>query len=244
MANAEYITGLDAVDLALGGVIAKAYTGLANDGSKAFKRFLTRPDREKIMRSKNDDIQATLRRIARNEMEPDKKSLDLPLIIYYRDMSLTADQAQQVQVIEAKRYVKTPEEGVNKMEIMRVTAIPVTLTYSMLFLAWDRATIERMALAWWGYIAPRYREHSRFEVRYMLDGELVEVPANLNSPREVLTSSEPTDESTGRLWGSRTMIEVNTQALYTAKEEMPETLQIDGIARNTIEPRLLREDFA
>lgn len=243
MANAEYITGLDAVDLALGGVIANAYKGLASDGSKAFQRFLKRADKDKILRSKNDDIQATLRRIARNEMEPDKKALDLPLVIYYRDMSLTADQAQQVQVIEAKRYVRTTEEE-NQMEVMRVTAIPVTLTYSMLFLAWDRATIEKMSLAWWGYIAPRHRKHSRFEVRYMLDGELVEVPANLNSPREVLTSSEPIDESTGRLWGSRTMIEVNTQALYAAKEAMPETLQVDGIAQTVIEPRLLPEMFA
>ena len=243
MADSEYITGLEAVDLALGGVIAKAYAGLAPDGSKAFQRFLKRPDKEKILRSKNDDIQATLRRIARNEMEPDKKALDLPLIIYYRDMTLTADQSQQTQVIEAKRYVKDAEGQENRMEVMRVTAMPVTLTFSMLFLAWDRATIERLALAWWGYIAPRYREHSRFEVRYMLDGELVEVPANLNSPREVLTSSEPVDESSGRLWGSRTMVEVNTQALYAAKEVMPETLQVDGIARRAIVPRLLQEDF-
>ena len=231
MADGEYMTDLDAVDLALGGVIAKAYQGLAMDGTKAFQRFLERPDMKKILKSRNDDIQATLQRIARNQMEPDKKELDLPLIIYYRDMGLTGDQAQFPQVIEARRYARDLPGETNEIEVMRVTAFPVTLTYSMLFLAWDRATMERMALAWWGYIAPHHRKHSRFLVRYMLDGELTEVPANLSSPREVLTSSEQIDEAAnGRLWGSRTMIEVNTQALYAVKERAPASYTVQGTA--------------
>lgn len=230
MAHGEYITDLDAVDLALGGVIACAYHNLAPDSTKAFRRFLERPDKEKILKSRNDDIQATLERIARQQMEPDKKSLDLPLVIYYRDMSITGDQAQFPQVLGTKRYVRDVETEENTIEVMRLSTFPITLTFSMVFLAWDRVTMERMILAWWGYMSPRFRKHSRFLVRYQIDGEIVEVPANISSPREVATSFEQTPEENGRLWGSRTMIEVNTQALYAVKETAPESVTVTASA--------------
>ena len=230
MAHGEYITDLDAVDLALGGVIASAYHNLAPDSTKAFRRFLERPDKEKILKSRNDDIQATLERVARQQMEPDKKSLDLPLVIYYRDMSVTGDQAQFPQVLEVKRYVRDVETEENTIEVMRLSTFPITLTYSMVFLAWDRVTTERMILAWWGYLSPRFRKHSRFLVWYRIDGELVDVQANISSPREVATSFDPIPEENGRLWGSRTMIEVNTQALYAAKETAPESASFTGSA--------------
>ena len=178
MAHGEYITDLDAVDLALGGVIASAYHNLAPDSTKAFRRFLERPDKEKILKSRNDDIQATLERIARQQMEPDKKSLDLPLVIYYRDMSITGDQAQFPQVLGTKRYVRDVEEE-NTIEVMRLSTIPITLTYSMVFLAWDRVTMERMILAWWFYLSPRFRKHSRVLVWYRIYGERVEVQGNI-----------------------------------------------------------------
>lgn len=225
MANKEYLTDLDAVDLTLGGVIALCYKNLAPAGSQAFKRFLKRKDEDKILKSKNDDIQTVLARIARQKMEPEHKALDLPLIIYYRDMGITGDDQSKTQIIEAKRYVRMVEEEENRMEVMRMTCMPVTLTYSILFLAWDRATLERLALAWWGYMAPRGRRHSRFHVRYLLDGEEVGVPCSITSPRETLTSNEVI-EGVGRLWGSRTMCEINTQALYVAKEVMPASLTI------------------
>ena len=162
-------------------------------------------------------------------MEPDKKSLDLPLVIYYRDMSVTGDQAQFPQVLGTKRYVRDVEEE-NTIEVMRLSTIPITLTYSMVFLAWDRVTMERMILAWWFYLSPRFRKHSRFLVWYRIDGELVDVQANISSPREVATSFEQTPEENGRLWGSRTMIEVNTQALYAAKETAPESVTVTASA--------------
>ena len=116
---------------------------------------------------------------------------------------------------------------------MRLTTIPVALTYSILMLGWDRATLDRMTLAWFGYIAPLYRKHSRFVVPYILDGERVEVRASISAPREVLTSSEPMADDGKRLWGARTMVEVTTQALYGC------TLQIQDYATACSETRLL-----
>ncbi len=225
MANYEDITDLQAVDFALGGVIAGAYENLADNGPAAFRRFLKRPVKKKLFLAKNDDVQSVLRKITAGESDKGEKGPDLPCIVYYREQGITKDQNQATSVIEATRFVS--EESVMGMDkAVRLTTIPVTLTYSMLFLAWDRATIDRMALAWWGYIAPLFRKHSRFMVPYKLDGEDVEVPASLISPREALTSSEVVAEDGTRLHGCRTMVEVNTQALYGAAVQVQDYFSV------------------
>lgn len=230
MANYEDITDLQAVDFALGGVIAGAFENLADNGPTAFRRFLARPVKDKLFLAKNDDVQAVLRKITAEKNDNGEKGLDLPCIVYYRDQGITKDQNQAITVIEATRFInETPVFA--KDPAMRVTTIPVTLTYSMLFLAWDRATIDRMALAWWGYVAPLFRKHSRFFVPYKIDGEAVDVPASIVSPREALTSSETVADDGTRLHGSRTMVEVNTQAIYGASVEIQDYVTVIGSVR-------------
>ena len=216
------ITDLQAVDFALGGVFARCYASCAQDGPKAFRRFLARPDNEKIFFVKNDDVQAALRKLAAREDDGGKQGFDLPVILYYREQGFSADTNQHIQVANVVRHV---EDGLmEKDAFMRITTVPLTLTYSVLFLAWDRASIERMALAWWAHVAPLERKHSRFTVPYTLDGESFEMGASINAPREILTSSESMNGNEDmRLWGSRTMVEVNTQAVYGGKAERRET---------------------
>lgn len=225
--KANDITDLQAVDYALSKVISDCFMACASSGSKAFQRFLQRPNKEKIFYVKNDDIQIAMRKVAHLEDDNGKRGGDLPAILYYREQGITADQNQYIQVAGVPRFIG--EETIMDIDTaMNITTIPLTLTYSIVFLAWDRATIERMALAWWAYAAPLGRKHSRFTVPYTLDGESFEVGASLNSPREILTSSEQIGEGDMHLWGSRTMVEVNTQAVYGAKVEIPDHIQIAG----------------
>lgn len=222
-------TDLQAVDFALGKHIAACYAELAPDsGPKAFQQFLARPNGEKIFYARNDDPQAALRKLARHENEPEHGPYELPAIVYYREQGLAADMNNKIQVAEVTRFT---EEGRiwDTDDAMRVTTIPLTLTYSMLFLAWDRASIERMALAWWAFIAPLRRKHSRILVPYVLDGEEFEVGASISAPQEVLTSSEQVGaQEDERLWGSRTMVEVNTQAVYGARIERRDYFRLIG----------------
>ena len=176
-----------------------------------------------------NDIQKVLRKVAGRENEPGRPMPDLPLIAYYREQGVAADPNQPVVLSEAVRFVN--EERVWGMDkAMRLTTIPVALTYSILMLGWDRATLDRMTLAWFGYIAPLYRKHSRFVVPYVLDGERVEVRASISAPREVLTSSEPMADDGKRLWGARTMVEVTTQALYGVTTQIQDYLTVGGVA--------------
>lgn len=228
--NGNHITSFQAVDFALGGLLAECFGSLSPEsGPKAIRRFIERPANEKIFFVQNGNVQATLRKLAGHEDEPGKKGCrpDLPVVMYYREQGIAADPNQHIQVAETTRFVG--EEMVMGMDkAMRITTMPVTLTYSLLFLAWDRASIEHMALAWWAYIAPLYRKHSRFMVPYTLDGEKFEVGASVSAPREVLTSDESVGEDDLRLWGSRTMCEVNTQAVAGGKLEIPDCLRFSG----------------
>lgn len=212
MANGEYISDLQAVDYAFSGVIAGAFEGLGDDGPEAFRRFLKRPVKEKVYFCKNDDVQTVLRKIARHEGEPTKAGPDLPVVVYYRENGLVGDQNQKPVVLEVTRFDGSPVIY-GQDNAMRLSTLPLTLTYSLLFLGWDRPTLDRMGLAWFGYIAPIGRKHSRFLVPYLIDGDQLDVPASISAPREILTSSEEAGEGR-RLWGSRTMVEINTQALY------------------------------
>jgi len=230
--SGNHVTPMEAVDFALGRLIAECFRSLSPEsGPKAMQRFLARPDKEKIYVVRNDDVQAALRRLAGHEDEPttDKKrrTPDLPIIMYYREQGVAADPNQHIQVAEVTRFIEE-ETLFAEDAAMRLTTIPLTLTYSMLFLAWDRASIEHLALAWWAYTAPLGRKHSRFLVPYTLDGEKFEVGASLSSPREVLTSNEDMGDDGGRLWGSRTMCEVNTQAVVGGKVEVPDYFRLVG----------------
>ena len=215
----EDISDLQAVDFSLGKILINTFRDLALTGPKEFQRFVQRihdDPKTGIFLAKNDDVQNVLTRIAQYTDDPDKKGPDLPAIVYYRDQGLAPDMNQHPQVIGVTRF-DDQNTIFGQDKAMRLTTIPITLSYSILFLAWDRATIDRMALAWWGYILPLRRRHSAFFVTYDFNDELVDVPCMINAPRDILTSSEAVAEGDMRLWGSRTICEISTQALYGAK---------------------------
>ena len=230
--SGTHVTPMEAVDFALSELLAKCFRALSPEsGPKAVRRFLARPDEERIYIVKNDDVQTALGRLAGHEDEPatggKRRAPDLPAVMFYREQGFAADPNQHIQVADVTRFVEE-ETLLAQDAAMRLTTIPLTLTYSLLFLAWDRPSIEYLVLAWWAYIAPLGRKHSRFLVPYTLDGEKFEVGASLSAPREVLTSYEEVGQDGMRLWGSRTMCEVNTQAVVGGKVEVPDYFRLIG----------------
>lgn len=228
--SGTHVTPMEAVDFALSDLLAKCFRALSPEsGPKAVRRFLARPDTEKMYIVKNDDVQAALRRLFGHEDEPGgkRRAPDLPVVMFYREQGVAADPNQHIQVADVTRFVGE-ETRMAPDAAMRLTTVPLTLTYSLLFLAWDRPSIDHLVLAWWAYIAPLGRKHSRFLVPYTLDGEQFEVGASLSAPREVLTAYEEVGQDGLRLWGSRTMCEVNTQAVVGGKVEVPDFFRLIG----------------
>ena len=233
------IGDLQPYDYAMGGVVAGAFERLSREyGTAAWRRFLKRPVKDKIFLCRNDDVQEVLAKIAQNRGEPAEEAPpDLPCIVYYRDRGLVADQNQFSRVHGVPRLEPEaePEEGMYRG--VHLTTVPVTLTYSIVFLAWDRATLERMEVAWWTYAVPLGRRTS-FKAKIMLDGEVLEVPAHLTSPREINSGDERLEDGR-RIWGARTMAEFVTQALRGGHFDTPEAVRIEGGADRIVIPRVL-----
>ncbi len=208
MAEPNAVSDLQGVDFAVGGIIVGAYEGLQDDKPQAFRRFLDRPAKEKIFRAENEDPPSLIRRIAQHN--PGKKRLpDLPVVAYYRAPGIVGDQNQKPVVLDVERYM----DGTDRA--MRLSSIPVTLSYSLLWCAWDKPTLEKIALAWFAYVAHRGRRYSRFMVPYLLGTEPIQIPASISVPREIQAdNASPSEQGEGRLWAARALVEVNTQVLY------------------------------
>lgn len=204
MAEPNAISDLQAVDFAVGGVLAGAYDGLSDDKPKAFCRFLQRPAKDKFFRCQNEDPPGLLRRIASHG----NGKIDLPLVAYYRAPGLVGNLNEKPVALDVERYLD------DSARALRMTTIPVTLSYSFLWVAWDKPTLDKMTLAWFCYVAQRGRRYSRFMVPYLLNGEPIEIPASISVPREIQGDNSGRDQAEGRLWASRALVEVNTQVVY------------------------------
>ena len=207
MAEPNAISDLQAVDFAVGGVIVGAYDGLRDDKPEAFRRFLERPAKEKIFRAENEDPPSLIRRIAQHN--PGKKRVpDLPVVAYYRSPGIVGNQNEKPVALDVERHIDDTPRA------MRLSSIPVTLSYSLLWCAWDKPTLDKIALAWFAYVAHRGRKYSRFHVPYRLGSEPIEIPAPISVPREIQADNASGEQAEGRLWAARALVEVNTQVLY------------------------------
>lgn len=219
----NHINELQSVDIALGSVITRAYEGLAGSGTNAWRRFLERPNETKIYRVDNEDPRTLLRRIA--EQKKDGRPLpDLPVIGYYRSPGLVGDMNEKPRAFNITRYTDDTERA------LCLTTIPVTLSYSLLFCAWDKPTLDKLCVAWFCYIGRFGRRHSRFIVQHKLGEEPVEIPASISATRDILVDNAGIDQAEGRLWAARTLVEVNTQVLY-GREIIDPAIRVFGTAR-------------
>lgn len=220
------VTPLEAVDNAFSHVIAECYDKMNSEaGTEALARFLARPSGERYFRIDHENVQEALKKIAYHRDEPGRVP-DLPVVLYYREKGLVPDENQVPQVREVMRFI-SDKTVMSVDDAMRISTLPIKLTYSILFLAWDRPTIELLALAWWGHVVPARMRHLRFPVPYVIDGQDFDVIADLHAPQEVLTAAEPIDEKR-RLWGSRTMAEVKTQVVYGEKVQARDYIRVVG----------------
>ena len=230
------LTDLQGADYAVGKLIADCYAAMSPDhGPAAFRSFMARRTRDKIYYCRNDDVQGVLSRIARHETEPSTAvTPDLPAIVYYRAFDLASDMTSRPTVFEARRFDTgaEPDADTGLLTGIEATCIPVQLAYSLLVLAWDRLTAERMALAWWGYTAPLFREHSRIVIPYVVDGETLEVPGSIDIPREFASSAETLDDGR-RLFGMKTSVNLNTQVVYGRAFTLPPEFTAVGVIDDT-----------
>ena len=234
MADAHHITELEAVDIALSAVIAGAYDGLADSGPEAYRRFLKRPVKEKFFRGNYSDPADLLRKVASamkgrgaDSGKPGKGEPDLPLIAYNRVPGLMGADDRSIirKVLWNDDYTKAYD----------LTIINLSLSYKVTFLAWDTPTLDKISVGWFAHISRKARVNRRFIVPVRIGDDILQVPANINDPRSIMTSDVSINfHDGGRIYGAETDVTVNT-SVVTGMNVTPMTeVEIVGIARDYI----------
>lgn len=203
---------LQNIDFALGTFISGAFVGLKSDvGPKAYQAFLDRPPNKQIYRHDAEsprDFLIALQRAKRNEQVDGDIRInlpDLPAIFYYRKPGITN--------AEDRDFIKLDtvwdDAGEKPFEL---TAMPITLTYTLTILAWDKPTLDKLQLAWYFYIS---RPTSRFEIKYRVGDDVLDgFFAKIRDHRSLLFTDRSAPREEGRLYAVDTDLEVSTHVIF------------------------------
>ena len=237
MKNSEYMNSMQAVDIAVGNnFLIPMFEQIAVPAERTkgeptpLRRFLADPKKQ-IYFTANNDIQTMLNKITARENDKGGKGIDLPCCIYYREFGFNKEDKQYIQIWD-KTWFKNTEYIEGTDDAARVTVMPLAFQYKVGFMGWDRATVEQMTIAMWGYLAPLFRQHSRFMVPQLIGGERIDVPANISTPRDIMSNAESLEIGEGtRLWGMSATLEVTTQILYGHTFKMQDYFRVCGEPR-------------
>jgi hypothetical protein len=224
------ITELQAVDFALGAVIAASFDGLAETGPGNYIRFLQRATTEKVYRVDHSDGADLLKKISTDKKGAGadaQKRPELPVAAYFRKPGLNNGDARAV----AWNKTVFDEE---LLRSYRLSVLPVSLDYSMTFAAWDKPTLDKMVLAWYAYIARKGRMHSRFIVPTRVGADVFETPANVMDPRTIMFDDASAESSERRLYAVSTDFTINTHVLVGEAVTHIDEITVHGIVHEYI----------
>lgn len=219
-------TELQAVDFALGAVIASAFDDLAENGPANYVRFLQREIPAKIFRTEHADPKELIDKITADKKgEGDSKRPDLPVVGYFRKPGLTNGESVTV----SGQRLRWNEQ---LLHAYKLGTMPVSLDYAMTFAAWDKPTLDKLCLAWYARMTRQKRV--RFIVPAKIAGDILEVPAVINDPKQIMLSDASMMSSEQRLYAVTTGITVNTQALFGDAINPLTEFEVWGITREYI----------
>ncbi len=207
---------LQAIDFALGAHIAKAYRYLSRSaGPDAWKKFLHRPVNRQIFRSEIESPKDLLKAIWSSRKA--EKSIaggvlsnvpELPAVAYYRSPGMSHDDKGGVHHAN-KAWNNDLTKAFN------LSIFPVVLDYKLMFLAWDKASLDKLQLAWYAFSSNVRAGNNVFPIKYRIAGELFDnVRAIIVDPKRMLFTNSSAGQAGGRLWAAETGLQLSTQVIY------------------------------
>ena len=214
---ANEISELQAIDFGLGRLIVSAFDGLAAVGPADYKEFIARANNKQVFRhdfdAPQDFISAYVGGRKGSRVVTATKSanvLDLPLIAYCRKPGITNNENRGDIIREKIRWDTELENA------FMLSVLPVQLTYNLIFLAWDKPTLDKLQLAWYAYISNKKDNHHVFTVSYLIDEKPIEVNAFLQDTKMFNTTDISFTKEEGRVFGVEQTLTVDTQVLFGA----------------------------
>ncbi|CCO46623.1 Gp24 [Vibrio nigripulchritudo SOn1] len=210
------ITDFYPVDVALGGHIVDALAELDSESCPHHvKTFLQRDSKQQVFRgdydSPKDFIQA-IRQFQKQTGSDGKRKFNaarLPLINYYRPIGFRSASTEYAQFVED---VTGWDDALLKKTNISISYLE--LTYRIVFMANDKASVERLVLAWHMHIARRRAGGHRFNVTYSLFDEDIDLPITIEDSQTIEANNLSHNYADGRLYAVDVEHRVNAPILY------------------------------
>ncbi|MFW1108351.1 hypothetical protein ACEWA7_20130 [Vibrio parahaemolyticus] len=210
------ITDFYPVDVAFGGHIVDALAELDPESCPHHvKAFLQRDSKQQVFRGDYDSPKAFIQAIRQfqkqtgSDGERKFNAARLPLIYYYRQLGFSSAPSDYAKFVES---VTGWDDALLKKTNISISYLE--LTYRIVFMANDKASVERLVLAWHMHIARRRGGGHRFNVTYSLFGESIELPITIEDSQKIEASNLSHNYADGRLYAVEIEHKVNAPILY------------------------------
>lgn len=212
------LSELQAVDFAVGDFIAKAFDGLSlTTGPKEWREFLGRATSAQVYRhdaASPGEFLKALQASRKTETGPANKRLNaptLPAVYYFRKPGFTNvnDRSKQIR----GRYAWSEDLA----RAYNIRLLQLDLDYTIVFVAWDKPTLDKMIMAWYAYIVVNDHATAKFQI----GSDVMDVPVIIadHCNLTVSDSSEPAEN--GRLFAATAPYNMHTLILFGAEVALP-----------------------
>lgn len=215
MPTANELSELQAVDFGLGHTIVTAFDGLAAVGPVNYKKFIARDSNKQIIRHDFDapqDFISSYIGDRKGSKTVDSNTttnvLDLPVIAYCRKPGISTEEGRGGIIHEKIRWDEALEKA------FKLSVFPLTLQYSLMMLAWDKPTLDKLQLAWHAFLSNRKAKNHVFEVTYLIDKQPLNVNAFIQDPTVIETTDISLPKGEGRVFAVEQTLTVTSQVLF------------------------------
>ena len=210
------LSELDAVDKALGCHIVDSLRVLSkNCGSHSMQKFLNRESYQQVFRGEAEDPRALVQSLRMYGSQKKaggefSSSIQLPVIWYYRDMNMTSAEAD-----DGNQWMGACVSSDGSPKKFRVSMSKFLLSYRIAFVAHDKNTAQRLALAWHFWVSDKVGGQHKFTVSYRIQDELFELPCVIQDPQTLTAENISVDHrAESRLFALQVSHDVLVPALY------------------------------
>lgn len=179
------------------------------------KAFLKRETKQQVIRADYESPREFIRAVrqfqkqAGSDGERKFNQASLPLINYFRPLKFENAPAEYAQFVES-----TTGFDDKLLQQTNISISYLSLTYRVVFMATDKASVERLLLAWHMYIGKRNAGGHRLNVTYNLCGGEFEFPLTIEDSQSISTENLSSIYGEGRLFAVAVEHVVNAPVLY------------------------------
>ena len=221
------LSELEALDRAFGTHILSAYAAMdKNAGPWHFRQFMEKPDNQRVYRGEYDDpktfIDSLRSYLKQTQKEGDRvyNQAVLPAVYYYRTLDMATSEPDAGNVVADQ--VLWTADGTQSLSISMAR---LNLTYKLVFVAPDKATVQRLLLAWYFHISNTRQGGHRIPVTYEIAGEPLELSAQIIDPQTLGATNISLPKNEERLFAVECEYEITAPVLYGQQISVPDCIR-------------------